>query len=116
MTRLERFDFTTGTALVTGAAGGIGEQLALGLAARGSDLVLLDRDAQRLDAVAAAIRDRDPGVGVETHVIDVADRPALLDLAARIAHDHPDLDLLVNNAGVALGATSSTPPWRSSTG
>ena len=44
-----------------------------------------------------------PQVAVETHVIDVADRPALLDLAARIAADHPDLDLLVNNAGVALG-------------
>jgi short-subunit dehydrogenase len=103
MTGLERYDFTTGTALVTGAAGGIGGQLALGLAARGSNLVLLDRDAQRLEEVAATIRDRDPQVGVETHVIDVADRPALLELAARIAADHPELNLLVNNAGVALG-------------
>ena len=56
MSRLERYDFTTGTALVTGAAGGIGEQLALGLAARGTDLVLLDRDAPRLEEVAATIR------------------------------------------------------------
>jgi short-subunit dehydrogenase len=101
MTRLGRYDFATGTALVTGAAGGIGEQLALGLAARGTDLVLLDRDAPRLEE--ATIRDRHPQVGVETHVIDVADRPALLDLAAQIAEDHPRLNLLVNNAGVALG-------------
>jgi len=100
---LERYDFGAGTALVTGAAGGIGEQLALGLAERGSDLVLLDRDADRLAAVSDAIRGRAGEIAVETHTIDVADRVALLALAAQVAAEHPDLTLLVNNAGVALG-------------
>jgi len=103
VSRLERYDFGAGTALVTGAAGGIGEQLALGLAERGSDLVLLDRDADRLAAVSEAIRGRAGEIAVETHTIDVADRAALLALAGRIAAEHPDLTLLVNNAGVALG-------------
>jgi short-subunit dehydrogenase len=100
---LPRFDFTAGTALVTGAAGGIGAQLAQGLARRGTDLVLLDVDAEGLASVREAVAGQAPGVDVSTHVVDVADRPALLDLAAAVAATHPDLHLLVNNAGVALG-------------
>ena len=98
---LGRFDFTTGSALVTGAAGGIGEQLAWGLARRGSSLVLVDRDAEGLARVADAIRD----AGVEpiaTHVVDLADRDSVLELAGAVADRHPGLRLLVNNAGVAL--------------
>ena len=105
MSRLGRYDFSVGTALVTGAAGGIGEQLALGLADRGSDLVLLDRDADRLAAVADAVRGRSGDVAVWTHTIDVADRVALLEFAEEVAAEHPDLTLLVNNAGVALGGS-----------
>jgi len=97
------YDFRTGTALVTGAAGGIGEQLALGLAQRGSDLVLMDRNAEGLAAVAARIGESHPGVAVQTQVVDLADRPALLAAAEQVAGEHPGLSLLVNNAGVALG-------------
>jgi short-subunit dehydrogenase len=99
---LPRFDFTAGTALVTGAAGGIGAQLALGLARRGSDLVLLDIDTDGLAAVREAVSAAG-SVDVSTHVVDVADRAALLELAGELAQTHPDLHLLVNNAGVALG-------------
>lgn len=98
---LGRFDFAAGSALVTGAAGGIGEQLALGLARRGSGLVLVDRDADGLARVAAAVRDSGPN-GVATHVVDLADRDRVLELAGTVADGHPDLRLLVNNAGVAL--------------
>ncbi|MDQ3904937.1 MAG: SDR family NAD(P)-dependent oxidoreductase, partial [Actinomycetota bacterium] len=53
---MRRYLFAGGTAVVTGAASGIGEALAHGLARRGSHLVLLDRDAERLSGVAAAIQ------------------------------------------------------------
>ncbi|WP_433533329.1 SDR family NAD(P)-dependent oxidoreductase [Micromonospora sp. CA-263727] len=98
---MRRFDFTNGTAVVTGAAGGIGAALAHGLARRGSALVLVDRDAGRLDAVAAEIRAT--GGPVATHLVDLADPAATALLATEIRDRHPRIRLLVNNAGVALG-------------
>jgi short-subunit dehydrogenase len=103
MTRLTPYRFGGRTAVLTGAASGIGEQLAHGLAARGSDLVLVDRDALRLDAVAGQIRSAHPGRTVEALVADLGDRAAVLALAERIRARHPELGLLVNNAGIALG-------------
>jgi short-subunit dehydrogenase len=103
MSRRQPYRFAGRTAVLTGAGSGIGEQLAYGLAVRGSDLVLLDRDAARLDRVAQRIRDAHPGVAVETVVVDLADREAALAAAQRIAAAHPRIGLLVNNAGVALG-------------
>ncbi|KWV29498.1 SDR family NAD(P)-dependent oxidoreductase [Micromonospora rifamycinica] len=100
---MRSFDFTAGTAVVTGAASGIGEALAHGLARRGSDLVLLDRDGDRLDAVAAAVRAAHPARRVETRLVDLADLCATARVAEEIRARHPRIRLLVNNAGVALG-------------
>jgi short-subunit dehydrogenase len=96
------YDFT-GTAVVTGAASGIGAALAPQLAARGNDLVLLDRDAERLDGVAASIRAAHPGRSVDTVVADLADHGQVREAGERIAAEAPGTTLLVNNAGVALG-------------
>ena len=103
MTGLTPYRFPGRTAVLTGAAGGIGEQLAHGLAARGSDLVLVDRDALRLDAVAEQIRAAHPERAVEALVADLGDREAVLSTAAGIRERHPAIGLLVNNAGTALG-------------
>ncbi len=93
----------TGTAVVTGAASGIGAALAPALAARGNDLVLLDRDADRLAAVAASVRAAVPGRAVDTVVADLADAGQLRDAADALVTGHAGTTLLVNNAGVALG-------------
>ncbi|MGY1616173.1 SDR family NAD(P)-dependent oxidoreductase [Geodermatophilus sp. SYSU D00691] len=97
------FVFAGATAVVTGAASGIGEALAHALAARGSDLVLLDRDAERLDGVAGDVRVLSPGRAVTTRVVDLADDAATRAVGERLAAEHPGTTLLVNNAGVALG-------------
>jgi short-subunit dehydrogenase len=97
------YRFAGGLAVVTGAAGGIGEALARQLADRGSNLVLVDRDAERLAGVAGAIRAAHPGLAVDTRVVDLADETATAALAGALAEDHPGTTLLVNNAGVALG-------------
>lgn len=103
MTKIAAYEFAGGLAVLTGAASGIGEHLAYGLAQRGSDLVLLDRDAQRLEGVTGRIRRNHPDISVSTMVVDLADRDATIAAAERILADHPRITLLINNAGVALG-------------
>jgi len=97
------FRFPGSTAVLTGAASGIGEQLARALAGRGTHLVLLDRDAEGLAAVAAAIRAGHPGLAVSTVPVDLSDLGALPGVVEGILAEHPRIDLLVNNAGVGLG-------------
>jgi short-subunit dehydrogenase len=97
------YAFAGGSAVVTGAASGIGEALATQLAARGSNLVLVDRDADRLGAVADTLRTAHPGLAVDTYVVDLSDDEATDRFATTLAVGHPETTLLVNNAGVALG-------------
>jgi short-subunit dehydrogenase len=88
-------------ALVTGAAQGIGAALAHELVARGCDVAMADRDEGRLRDVAAALTGAS-GRKVSLHVVDVADRGAVERLAAAATGEHPRLNILINNAGVAL--------------
>ncbi|MGY1814480.1 SDR family NAD(P)-dependent oxidoreductase [Blastococcus sp. SYSU D00820] len=100
---MEDYRFAGGTALVTGAASGIGAQLAPALAARGSHLVLLDRDAEGLATVAKEIGTAHPELTVTTYVVDLADAEDTQRVADALVTGHPGITLLVNNAGVALG-------------
>lgn len=91
------------TAVLTGAASGIGAALAHALAARGLDLALIDRDAEGLARIATETRLF--GAKTTTHVVDLADPDAIAALPAAVAADHPAPALLINNAGVALAGT-----------
>ena len=88
-------------AAVTGAASGIGRALALELAARGCDLALADRDEAGLQSVAAEIA-KNPSRKVSVHRVDVAEPKQIEDFAQGALAAHPGLNILVNNAGVAL--------------
>lgn len=85
--------------LITGASSGIGEALALLYAAPGVRLALTGRNAERVEAVAAACRDK--GAEAEGRVIDVADEAAMFAWIAELDDARP-LDLIIANAGVGL--------------
>jgi short-subunit dehydrogenase len=88
-------------AAVTGAASGIGRALALELAARGCDLALADRDEAGLQSVATEIASAHPRK-VSTHRVDVGEPTQIAEFAAAASAAHPRLNIVINNAGVAL--------------
>jgi len=95
------------TAVVTGAAGGIGRAIAASLARRGCHLALADIDDSALARTAADIAAKVAGQGVRVsrHQLDVSDRAAVAGFPAGVLAEHSGVDVLVNNAGVALGGT-----------
>jgi short-subunit dehydrogenase len=88
-------------AAVTGAASGIGRALALELAARGCDLALADRDEAGLQSVAAEIA-KTQSRKVSTHRVDVGEPQQIAEFAEAASAAHPKLNIVINNAGVAL--------------
>lgn len=91
-------------AAVTGAASGIGRALALELAKRGCDLALADRDEAGLQTLATEIG-RDGGRKVSVHRVDVGEAGQIQEFATAAISAHPSLNILINNAGVALLGT-----------
>jgi NAD(P)-dependent dehydrogenase (short-subunit alcohol dehydrogenase family) len=86
------------TAVVTGAASGIGRALAQELAARGANLAIADVNEAGLTETASGCS----GVKVTTHVVDVSDRAAYETFVADVVEAHGGVQLLINNAGVTV--------------
>jgi NAD(P)-dependent dehydrogenase (short-subunit alcohol dehydrogenase family) len=95
------------TAVVTGAAGGIGRGIALALARRGCHVALADIDEAALARTTAEIAGQESArsLRVSHYRLDVANRAAVAALPAQVMAAHGAVDILVNNAGVALGGT-----------
>src|SRR5262245_42381079 len=98
------------TALVTGASAGIGRAFAELLAAKGYDVVLVARRAERLDALAATLRDRHQ-VAAHVLVIDLSDPNAPEQIERALRSKNLSVDFLVNNAGYGVAGTYLKVPW-----
>jgi len=99
-------DFKNKVAAITGAASGMGRTLAIELARRGCHLSLSDVNEKGLAETATMAGQH--GVKVTTAKVNVADREAMVAWADQTARDHGKVNLVFNNAGVALGAFLDT--------
>ena len=92
------FDLTGRLAVVTGCRRGIGFAMAEALARAGADIIGVSAS---LEDGGSAIerRVRDLGCAFTAHRADLSDRAAVAGLAARLADNHPPVDILINNAG-----------------
>ncbi|WP_028310449.1 SDR family NAD(P)-dependent oxidoreductase [Derxia gummosa] len=86
------------TAFITGATAGFGAAIARRFVAEGHRVVIAGRRAERLDALKAEL-----GEAAHPVVLDVRDREAVFAAVAALPADFAGVDLLVNNAGLALG-------------
>jgi 3-oxoacyl-[acyl-carrier protein] reductase len=93
------------TALVTGAGKGIGRAIAHALARGGANVGIVARTGGDLERVAGELRDAAPGARVSAAAADVGDRAAVEAAVARVAAELGDIDVLVNNAGIAQFGT-----------
>ena len=90
-------------AVITGAGSGIGQATAEALAKQGCELAISDINERGLAETRA--RCESHGVRVSSARVDVADRAAMYAWADNVVADHGRVNIVINNAGVALGAT-----------
>jgi 3-hydroxy acid dehydrogenase / malonic semialdehyde reductase len=95
-------DLSDRTAVVTGASSGIGAETARALAEAGARLALGARRVERLEEVMASL----PGEGHVSAPLDVTDAASCEEFVSTVAGRFSRLDILINNAGLALGRTS----------
>lgn len=91
-------NFSGKVAIVTGASQGIGESIALNLAQKGAETILVDIQKDKLDAVAGKIEDK--GGKAFSYEADVTDASQVMSLVERCIQDHGTIHHLVNNAGI----------------
>ncbi|MGH3690070.1 MAG: SDR family NAD(P)-dependent oxidoreductase [Microbacterium sp.] len=95
---MKHLELTGSTTVITGAANGMGADIARLLAARGTHLALIDHDAAALTTVAAELS----GTRVSTHMVDLRDDEAVFATAAEITEAHPRINALITCAGSSM--------------
>jgi NAD(P)-dependent dehydrogenase (short-subunit alcohol dehydrogenase family) len=93
-------DQSHSVAVVTGANGGLGLEVARELVRRGGQVVMAARDQAKAEAAVASIHGELPDASLELVPLDLASLDSVREAAARILADHPRIDILINNAGL----------------
>jgi NAD(P)-dependent dehydrogenase (short-subunit alcohol dehydrogenase family) len=94
--------------VVTGASTGVGLEVAKIFAAKGAQVVLACRDAERARRAVAAVTARTPWARTDTVTLDLASLASVRSAAADLRSRHPRVDVLINNAGVMWAPKSAT--------
>jgi NAD(P)-dependent dehydrogenase (short-subunit alcohol dehydrogenase family) len=88
--------------VITGATNGIGYEAAEVLASRGASVILASRSSERTQACAAKIRNKTGSENVFAEALDLSSQKSIHKCAERIKASHPQIDVLINNAGVMV--------------
>ena len=96
-------NFADKVAVITGSGSGMGRELAIELAKAGANIALVEWNEETLNETADLLKNYN--VGVSKHVIDVSDKKAVFALPEKVIEEHGAVDMIFNNAGVALSQT-----------
>ena len=105
----ESYPMTGRTVVLTGPTSGLGRAAAGSFARMGARLVLVGRDAGRLERTRVALLAEVPGLAATTVVADMSSLASVRSAAAEILDREPRLDVIVDNAGTMLPAREVTP-------
>jgi len=86
--------------VVTGGTGAVGGAAAAEFARRGATVVLLGRGPDKLERVAAAVREQEPRARTDTLVADMGDRSSVRSAGGALAARYPRIDALVHTAAI----------------
>jgi short-subunit dehydrogenase len=96
-------NLTNQNVVITGAAAGIGKEMAILFAKEKANLAILDIDESKLYETARELSTY--GIRVQTYVCNVADREAVEQVCKEVIGDFQQIDILINNAGIVVGKT-----------
>ncbi len=106
---LEGLDLTGKTALVTGAYGGLGEEVARSLAAKGCKVSIAALNKEKTEAVIAGIQQAHPGAQLDYAELELSDPASVNRFADEWLASHDQLDMLILNAGIMACPLQRTP-------
>ena len=96
-------NFRDKVAVITGSGSGMGRELAIELAQAGANIALVEWNETTLNETAELLKSYN--VGVSKHIVDVSDKDAIYALPDQVIEEHGSVDMVFNNAGVALSST-----------
>jgi 3-hydroxy acid dehydrogenase/malonic semialdehyde reductase len=97
------------TVLITGASMGIGAAIARRLAAEQATLILFARSGDKLKALSSELQSTHPNLKIFTTIVDVSSHSSLSTAISNIVKEVSHIDILINNAGLAIGAPAAFP-------
>ncbi|KAK7928141.1 hypothetical protein PG985_005139 [Apiospora marii] len=95
--------------MLTGASMGIGEAIAHALAAEGARLILISRSKDKLKKLIQTLSEKHPDFKGSFYATDVSDHQAVEETVSQAVKEAGQIDILINNAGLALGAPARFP-------